>query len=594
MAEEALKTEETEELELPAGGIADFVMEDDELEEAYGDESEDFGDTGIAQFPELAERMAKYGRNEDNMLAHVAEGELVIPKQFLEDEVMKQRIFDVLTEAGVEDPDAYVVGSEANDLNPTTGLPEFFLKKLFKGIGKAIKKVVKTVVKVVKKVAPVILPIALAFTPLGPIYGAALGSGIGTLISGGSIKDALKSALISGAIGGVTAGFTGNTGSFTGNVGEAASGFGARLSQTASGFRSTLTGGGFTGEGNLFSQYRPTVKESVTQTIKQGDTLSQIAQQNNTTVEALMQANQITDPNMIIAGESLTIPPASPGGAKPPVTRSVVDTQASVSTTPVTGEIGKPPGFFESVKGALDPTDDITFGQGMKDAFLPQRTTATDVLQARNIDPLAATTAQQTAAAQIAKNVSPGLLRSYGPLAAAGTVAAGGLGFFDVPETEQASFLEYNEDGSPVTGRDLIDADPGKYLVRDLGQMRLNVETGKYEPVGQDPTTEEESDAALAPLPLQPVMNSGGPFARPFVTERYAAEGGPIFPRRTGGIAPTEGVPGEDSVRAMLMPGEFVMTTDAVRGLGNGNLNNGIKNMYTVMRNLESRGEAMA
>ena len=90
--------------------------------------------------------------------------------------------------------------------------------------------------------------------------------------------------------------------------------------------------------------------------------------------------------------------------------------------------------------------------------------------------------------------------------------------------------------------------------------------------------------------------NPGGPFARPFVTQRYqaAAEGGPIFPRRTGGIAPTEGVPGEDSVRAMLMPGEFVMTTDAVRGLGNGNLNNGIKNMYTVMRNLESRGRAMA
>jgi hypothetical protein len=44
----------------------------------------------------------------------------------------------------------------------------------------------------------------------------------------------------------------------------------------------------------------------------------------------------------------------------------------------------------------------------------------------------------------------------------------------------------------------------------------------------------------------------------------------------------------------MLMPGEFVMTTDAVRGLGNGNLNNGIKNMYSVMRNLESRGRAMA
>ena len=44
----------------------------------------------------------------------------------------------------------------------------------------------------------------------------------------------------------------------------------------------------------------------------------------------------------------------------------------------------------------------------------------------------------------------------------------------------------------------------------------------------------------------------------------------------------------------MLMPGEFVMTTDAVRGLGNGDLNQGINNMYGMMRNLEARGKGMA
>jgi hypothetical protein len=44
----------------------------------------------------------------------------------------------------------------------------------------------------------------------------------------------------------------------------------------------------------------------------------------------------------------------------------------------------------------------------------------------------------------------------------------------------------------------------------------------------------------------------------------------------------------------MLMPGEFVMTTDAVKGLGGGNMNKGINNMYGVMRNLEQRGRAVA
>jgi len=72
------------------------------------------------------------------------------------------------------------------------------------------------------------------------------------------------------------------------------------------------------------------------------------------------------------------------------------------------------------------------------------------------------------------------------------------------------------------------------------------------------------------------------------------AEGGDVFPRRNGGIGPNEGTPGKDSVRAMLMPGEFVMTTDAVRGLGNGDLNTGIKNMYSVMSKLEKKGKAMA
>jgi LysM repeat protein len=619
MAEEALKIEENEELEVPTGGIGDFVMEDDEIEEVYGDDSKvdakaDFGDDGIAQFPALAERMAKYGRNEDNMLAHVAEGELVIPAQFLEDEVMKQRIFEILEEAGVEDPQAYVVGAEANDINPTTGLPEFFLKKLFKKIGKAIKKVVKAVVKVVKKVAPIILPIAMPFLlpALGPMYGAALGSGIGTLIGGGSIKDALKSALVAGAVGGITGGFTGDKGSFMANVADAANP--QRLAQGFSNLGEGLTSGSFQGFKDAIGKDFQAVTDaagsaaSSTQVIQKGDTLTKIAQQNNTTVDALLKANpNIAAANptgdLIIAGETINIPGAtatgSGAGAGTTVTESVVKTGTDASAA-----LQEPPGFFESVKGALDPTDDVTFGQGMKDAFFPKTTTATDVLEARGIDPVAATTAQQAGAAKVAADLTPSLARRFGPAALAGTAVMAGTGMFEPPEMEQANFLDYNPDGSPVTGTDLIAQDPGKYLVKNLGQIQLNEETGEYEPVGQETTTEEE--AAYLPPAFQPVIapppvnesgylmasNPGGPFARPYVTQ--AAEGGPIFPRRTGGIAPTEGTPGEDSVRAMLMPGEFVMTTDAVRGLGNGNLNNGIKNMYSVMRNLERRGRAMA
>jgi hypothetical protein len=70
----------------------------------------------------------------------------------------------------------------------------------------------------------------------------------------------------------------------------------------------------------------------------------------------------------------------------------------------------------------------------------------------------------------------------------------------------------------------------------------------------------------------------------------YANEGGPAyFPRRNGGIMPSEGSGTEDDVPAMLTAGEFVMTRDAVKGAGNGDLNQGINKMYGMMDSLERK-----
>lgn len=159
MAKTALKEEE---FNFPAGGIADFYMEDDEiaaLEQAEAKEA--FGDAGIANFQEIAGRMASYGRYGDDTVAHVETGELIIPKALIEDNPkLRDSIFGHLEEMGVEDPERYVVGSGANSINPDTGLPEFFFKaikkavsKVVKGVTKAVKKVVKSVGKVIKKVA---------------------------------------------------------------------------------------------------------------------------------------------------------------------------------------------------------------------------------------------------------------------------------------------------------------------------------------------------------------------------------------------------------------------------------------------------------
>ncbi len=81
------------------------------------------------------------------------------------------------------------------------------------------------------------------------------------------------------------------------------------------------------------------------------------------------------------------------------------------------------------------------------------------------------------------------------------------------------------------------------------------------------------------------------PGARPNVMG--AAQGGYIdgqyFPRRNGGIMPSEGSGQKDDVPAMLMAGEFVLTKDAVKGLGNGNSQQGIQKAYSLMNQLEEK-----
>jgi hypothetical protein len=203
MGQAALKYEQEpqETLLIPDGGIASFLTA---TEGDWADEK-DLPQNGIAQVTHIADRLAEYGRHEDEYMVHAAEGETVIPMAVLEaNPRLRKSLFAQMEMMGLE-PESYVVGSELNSINPITGQPEFFLKKLFKGV----KKLVKKVVKVVKKAVPYVLPIALAMTPLGPVYGAALGSGIGTLVQGGDLGDALKSAVIAGGIGGLTAGIRG-------------------------------------------------------------------------------------------------------------------------------------------------------------------------------------------------------------------------------------------------------------------------------------------------------------------------------------------------------------------------------------------------
>ena len=556
----AKAAQEDETLELPEGGIAAFVMSDEDADEIYGpdeDGTEEFGEDGIAQFPALTKKMAAMGREGDDTIAHVQTGELIIPAAFLEaNPEMKETLFAFLEGQGVEDPEQYVVGSDENSINPDTGAPEFFfsfIKKAIKGVVKGVKNIIKGVVKVVKKIAPIVLPIVLGFTPLGAIYGAALGSGIGTLIQGGSLKDALKSGVMAGITGGLMKGASGmmkGTGFFK-TIGNELANPGARFADTLSAASTSFGDAGaaiMDGPGG------------------------------NTLKDAFYGEGKFINPSY----GDLTAPEAK----TPPVDSKIIKTGT---------EVPKVPGFGESIKDAFTPGGK-GFGESLSDAFLPKGQAAADFL-GPNVGP--------EAAKLLAEKAAPGFLRSYAPIAAAGTLVGGALGAFEVPEQEDAGVIGRDEDGNPITGSTLVEDDPSKYLISDLGNIVLNPETGQYEAKttyrapdiqSYDATAfqmSNENPFAGGESGIGAVSTATGPFARPTLVQNVA-EGGQIFPRRTGGIMPNEGVPNQDSVRAMLMPGEFVMTTDAVKGMGNGNMQQGIQNMYSVMSNLENRGRQTA
>ena len=556
-------------IEFPAGGIADFYMEDDEIATLEREEAKKaFGDNGIANFSDVANRMASYGRGGDDTLAHVATGEIVIPLPLIDNNpAMKASIFKHLEELGVEDPEQYVVGSSANSINPETGLREFgWLKKTFRKVSRAVKSVGKSVVKLIKKAAPIVLPIALSFTPLGAIYGAALGSGIGTLIQGGSIKDAFKSALIAGATGAVAKGFTGTEGSFMKNVSKAAANPIGRITQTASGLGSTLGGSGFTGQGNLFSDFVPTstvntqIQEQVAKDVGPMQVSSDQTIEQMVTGDAFQAAKSANLPYDMTTGSYV-----GPDGTLIGRSTTSADLSKIVKTPPQTT------GFMSDTVDTLKGYGETAMDYGQKGMdFLTGGTPAdTDIYKLAGEKMAAAESAGVTLSSEAAlksatAQLTPGMIRTYGPsLALAGTAAYAG-GMFDTPE--EPSDEELLEALGP-SGYDLYMANKAKY--------GLKAETPRY---SQGPTV-VPTNFSQGLLPLPPLA---------------VAEGGEIFPRRVGGIMPNEGTPGKDSVRAMLMPGEFVMTTDAVRGLGNGNNDQGIRNMYDMMRGLEAKGRATA
>jgi LysM repeat protein len=77
----------------------------------------------------------------------------------------------------------------------------------------------------------------------------------------------------------------------------------------------------------------PTV-DAVVYTVKPGDTLSSIATQNKTSIDALSKANNLTDPDKLQVGQKLTIPASAASPAGPSASGSAAGLPPAASKPP--------------------------------------------------------------------------------------------------------------------------------------------------------------------------------------------------------------------------------------------------------------------
>ena len=142
----------------------------------------------------------------------------------------------------------------------------------------------------------------------------------------------------------------------------------------------------------------------------------------------------------------------------------------------------------------------------------------------------------------------------------------------------------------PLTGEESIDGGPS---------MRANIELAKLEANG-DPEKLAAIDAKYNNM-----LNLNLPTTLPYRDYQFAANGGRIGRaegglmdlggmekdyRAEGGFVPIGEYEKKDDVPARLSVNEFVMTADAVRGAGQGDIDKGAEVMENMMKNLENGG----
>jgi len=501
----------------------------------------------------VADRMAKMCREGDTFVVHASEKEVMVPREVAENNPqLVAQIKDAIAAEGA-DPEAYVVGSDRNSINPMTGQREFFLKKLVKGIK-----------KVLKKSAKIIVPVALNyfFPGLGTIASGAIGAGIGGLIQGESFGDALKSA----AVGGLTAGvMSGVSGALSGEGFMAGLKGGLPASYSGSGLEGALPSfakGDFdfrdfgAGQGKLFGTgFRGT--EKFTDMFPVAEAATPL-----TTSEIASKVNEITTNNPNISSE-VAYQMVKDGNAL-----AAAGSGFSLKKAALYGGLGL---AAADAGGLLDP---IPATEVEIEGFDPGDTSETRLAD----NPDKYSVGQPGNANYITPTQA---IYSGQPLTTAAYLPSQGTYNPIVPSASYANIIPLGAGTNVITPS-------GSDTPSQSGIAEVQL-------AGYDPRVTGMRPAKIYGVDAQgnPIMT---PYVDPIMPARFvgsnqevqmAANGGAMnFPRRTGQIE-GPGTETSDDIPAMLSDGEFVMTAKAVKNAGGGSREKGFRKMYDIMRSFE-------
>lgn len=410
-----------------------------------------FAQGGIAELKPIAKAMASYGRNGDTMLAHITPAEARMLRRH----------------------------GGSGTINPVTGLPEFFLGKLFKSIGNAVKKFASsTVGRIVTTVALGFLvgPAAASMLGVSSAAGVAavsgfVGSAGSTLLGGGNLRDALKAGATSALVAGVGAGVMGGADSFqagsyqgpttiSGQFDRAVKAFtpGAEAATPAATPAAPAAAGTAPAAPAASSPYNLSGKMNFGPGTVPGAP---------GTMDLGMGTQPMSPADMASVRESLYRTPEfarSAAGAAAPTAPSSTASSPAAGTAP--GAIAPPtkiPTIGEGFSRVM--SGDIT--GGLKDIFTPGGLTPQQITETTEFKQLVARGFSPSEALKVATNqVNPGVLRTYGPMAAAGLGIMGlAGGFKQQPVTSPYSDLFT---GGPGSAADLLRKNPGQYYVQGL------------------------------------------------------------------------------------------------------------------------------